>query len=203
MPRPDDTNTTTTTTTAATSDIVTLAMQLFDYTYAEAVAAINADATLKTKLNTIINSDGSTLGTNYDNVDDYYSDTYVYYVNAGYIKTNLNAGYLKVAYLARPTDEEGYPMVPDERSFIEACHWYVVMKLLYPMWMSGRVRDAVYWDAEYKWKHHMNKAYGRAMMPNADKMESFMNAWLRLYPDLHDFDSTFSKLGSKQFIYNH
>jgi hypothetical protein len=128
---------------------------------------------------------------------------YTYLISGGYIKTNLETGYLMVAYQAIPTDNDGYPMIPDNQSFMEAIYWYITMKLLYPQWVGGQVRDAVYADAKRSWNFYCKQAYGNSMMPNgADQMEAIKNTWHRLVEEFNEHDSFFSTMGEEQQIYN-
>src|SRR4030043_444867 len=125
---------------------------------------------VSTTTNTIPNSEKDTI----------FSLDYSYIVVGGYIKTNIKDGYLLVSYQAIPTDTDKYPLVPDDESFFEAIYWYINMKLTYPEWKSGRVRDAVYYDAKSSWNYYRKQAYAQAMMPNIDQLESIKNAWIRL-----------------------
>ena len=102
-----------------------------------------------------------------------------------------------------PVDAEGYPMVPDVASFHEALYWYINMKLMYPQWTAGQVRDAVYYDARRSWNFYCKQAYGDAMMPDADQMESVKNTWLRLVPSINEHSNFFSTLGEQEIVWNH
>jgi len=53
--------------------------------------------------------------------------------------TNKDNGYVKIAYKAIATDERGYPLIPDLESYKEAIYWYVVMKLNFPKYLSGKL----------------------------------------------------------------
>jgi len=126
-----------------------------------------------------------------------------YLVQGGYIKTNMASGYLMVAYQAVPTDNEGYPMIPDNQSYMEAIYWYIAMKLMYPEWAAGRVRDAVYMDAKRSWNFYCKQAYGNAMMPNgAGQLETIKNTWHRLVEEINEHDSFFTTMGQEQIIHN-
>jgi hypothetical protein len=70
------------------------------------------------------------------------------------------------------------------------------------MWRQGRLRDVVYYDSQSNWNYYCKQAYGKAMMPSVDKMESLKNKWLQFYPEINDFDYNFSTTGNKQLIYN-
>ena len=186
------------------SSYVTLAMSLYSMDYAAALAFINNEPNIRNTLTVMLNRMYPTTGISGDNLTasaDGLVD-YKYIVSDNYIRTNARTGYIMMAYQAIPTDSEGYPLVPDDVDFIEALYWYVTMKLMYPEWKLGRVRDEVYYDARRSWNFNCKKAYGHAMMPNTDQLESIKNQWLRLVPEIHEHDGGFSTLGSRQVIYN-
>lgn len=194
-------STSSTTTTVPTSDIVTLAMDLYDLTYAEAITKINDEPATRTKLNYLLGQTSPTLPKGSGDIEETTDLTYL--INNNYIKTNISTGYLMVAYQAIPTDGDGYPLVPDHASFIEALYWYITMKVLYPKWAAGQVRDAVYYDARRSWNYYSKQAYGEAMMPNQDQMESIKNSWLKLVPEINHHDSFFNTLGQEERVYDH
>lgn len=192
-------------TTPPESDIVTFTMELYDLSYADALTYLNSNPDKRVLISAMV-SDGyaKVVNVNSDIINPLMNTDDVTYVIAnGYIKLNVRTGYLMMAYQAIPTDCDGYPMIPDEISFKEAIYWYINMKLMYPKWAEGRVRDAVYYDAKRSWNYYAKQAYGDALMPNADKLESIKNAWVRLIPEIHEHSSGFSTLGQEQYYYNH
>jgi hypothetical protein len=60
-----------------------------------------------------------------------------YFIKPGWLVTNKNKGFIKLAYKAIAVDERGYPLIPDLTSYQEAIYWYVVMKLSFAKWMKG------------------------------------------------------------------
>ena len=195
----DDTTSTQFQPIVGNNEIIYTAMTLYDYTYEQALNAVNSDPDLKDKLMSLIKPDSSNAFVR--NKEDLITLDYVYYINNNYIKLNVRDGYLKVAYQAMAIDEDGYPMIPDDESFMEALYWYVRMKLLYPLWSLGNVRDRVYDDAVWNWNYYCKQAFGRAMMPSVDKLESLKNQWLQLFPEIYKFNGNFSTLGDRQIIY--
>jgi len=176
-------------------------MTLYDLTYEQALESINTDPLRRAKLNGILNFRGTSVSTGGNSASTTTDLTYV--VKGGYLKTNIESGFLMVAYQAIPTDSEGYPLIPDNASFIEAIYWYVTMKLLYPQWASGQVRDAVYADAKRSWNFYCKQAYGNSMMPNgAEQLEAIRNTWHRLVQEWGEHDTFFSTIGERQEIYN-
>lgn len=184
------------------SALVSLAMSLYSLDYSAALAYINSHSNIRSLLNSLLNQTGtqSSLSTNEDLTNT--TEDYTYLINDSYIKTNQETGYILLAYQAIPTDNEGYPMVPDDQSFLEALYWYIVMKLYYPQWKLGTVRDAVYYDARRSWNYYCKQAYGNALMPDKGQLESIKNTWLRLVPEINEYTTAFSTLGERQIIYD-
>ena len=199
---PDITNAESTVSTVAnTSDLVVLCQSLYELDYAAALAKINNEPDTRSKLTSILNIQTPTINSGVSPMATTTDLTYV--VTSNYIKTNIETGYIMMAYQAIPTDNKGYPMIPDDASFIEAIYWYIVMKLYYPQWVGGQIRDAVYYDARRSWNYFSKQAYGNALMPNTDSLESIKNSWLRLVPELNEHASGFSTLGQSQIVYRH
>lgn len=182
--------------TRNSTDLVNLAMTLYDESEADALARINNYPATRSLLISLLANGGSASegGT-------VLSTGYNYVISGGWLKLNQETGYLMVAYQAIPTDKDGYPLVPDDESFLEALYWYINMKLMYPEWKEGRIRDAVYYDARRSWNFYCKQAYGNSMMPNQDQLESIKNTWNRLIPVLDEHDTFYSSLGEQEIIY--
>jgi hypothetical protein len=186
---------------ASTSDLVILAQMLYELDYADALAKINSEPETRSKLSGILNMTTPTLPGVNNPMATTRDITYV--ITPGYIKMNVESGYIMMAYQAIPTDEKGWPLIPDDASFLEAIYWYIVMKLYYPQWVSGTIRDAVYYDARRSWNYFCKQAYGQGLMPNTDQLEMIKNSWVRLVPEIKEHTSGFSALGQEQRAYNH
>jgi hypothetical protein len=185
------------TTTVGTNSEIYLAMTIYDLTYEEASALLSSDSIKKDLMSTLL------ADKKYPTIQNQTNSTldYTYTINNSYIKTNIKTGYLMIAYATIPTDEEGYPLVPDNELFKEALYHYIVYKLLYPKWLSGQVRDRQYESAKRSWNFYRKAAYAEAMMFNADQLESLKNQNLKLYPEINDFDNFFSTSGQQQELY--
>jgi hypothetical protein len=172
-------------------------------TYDQALQLLNSDPVIRNNLSGLLNQTGKGGGYTTDpGVSFNTTDNFTYVVTNNYIKTNVRCGYIMMSYQAVPTDSDGYPMIPDDPDFMEAIYWYITMKLLYPQWKQGSVRDQVYYDARRSWNYNCKKAYGNAIMPNIDQLESIKNSWNRLVPELEEHATGFSTLGQSQIINN-
>lgn len=201
MMRGEETNSFNTDNVAGDNEIVYFTMDLLSLTYTEALAMLNNDPAFKSKINSIIVSEQCWKGKISKEDPEALSIKYV--INNSYIKLNVETGYIRMAYTARPLDEDNFPIIPDLQSFRDALYWYIVMKIYYPQWALGRVRDRVYDHAEIKWRFFSRQAYAEAMMPDIGQLESMKDQWNKLFPELYEYDSNFSHLSERQIIYNH
>ena len=130
-----------------------------------------------------------------------YEDTYI--IDDGYIKTSFVSGKICLSYMAFPTDEDCFPLVPDDISFKEALFWYIYKKLLLSFINSPETRrnGIDYSFAEQQWKYYCTQARNAANYPDIDKYESFMNQWVRLVPDLSRHDLMFEQLNMREDLY--
>lgn len=180
------------------NSIVYMAMYVYDINYETALNLVNTDPSVRERMNTLLDSDYTPA---YPQVGDTKDLTYV--INNSYIKLNVPTGYLKLAYLATPLDPEGFPIVPDDPAFMEAIYWYILMKMMYPKWLLGQMRDRQYYDIRRSWNFYCKQAYAHAMMPNLDKLESMKNQDNKLYPEMNEHANSFNTLGEQQILWNH
>ena len=127
-----------------------------------------------------------------------YEETYI--VDCDYIKTSFQSGTICLSYMAFPTDENCYPLIPDDISFKEAMFWYIYKKLLLldPKFKNNGIN---YQLAEAQWKYYCTQARNAANYPDIDRYESFMNMWVRLIPDINRHDLMFEQLNTREDLY--
>lgn len=164
----------------------------------EAIEMINTNQNLRTILSNLINQHTYNNQVNTTNP----SMSLQYSVKPGWIMCNMPDGYLKLSYSAIPTDEDGYPLIPDLTSYKEAIYWYVTMKMKYPEYLNGKMNREIFYDIKRSWNFYRNQAYAEALMPNEDGLESIKNNWNKLVPEFNDHNSFYSHTGERQIIYN-
>tara|TARA_R110002020_G_scaffold45592_3_gene130279 strand:+ start:322 stop:1206 length:885 start_codon:yes stop_codon:yes gene_type:complete len=124
-----------------------------------------------------------------------YEDTYI--IDNDYIKTSFQSGTICLSYMAFPTDEDCYPLIPDDISFKEAMFWYVYKKILLssPKFKNNGID---YSFADQQWKYYCTQARNAANYPDIDKYESFMNQWVRLIPNMNRHNVGFEQLNTRE-----
>ena len=124
-----------------------------------------------------------------------------YFIESDYIKTSFAEGTVCISYKALPTDADCYPLVPDDVSFKEAMFWYIYKKMLLGGTVDASKNGIQYDFADNKWKYYCTQARNAAVFPDIDRMESFMNQWVRLIPSINRHDHVFDELGDREDIY--
>jgi len=123
-----------------------------------------------------------------------------YYVDTDKIKTSFTSGQVCLSYMAFPTDDDCYPLVPDDISYKEAMFWYIYKKML----LGGEtpVNNGInYTFAEQQWKYYCTQARNAANYPDIDRYESYMNQWVRLIPNINRAMSGFENLGTRETLH--
>lgn len=126
-----------------------------------------------------------------------------YQLNNGFIFTDFDEGEVVFEYLANPTDENGYPMIPDNIKFIKACAAYVADKVIFKKEVQGvaihpRVSQKIEQDKHW----YIAAADSSARIPTIDEMESWKNSFLKLMPDVNAHASAFRGTGAMEKRFN-
>jgi hypothetical protein len=118
-----------------------------------------------------------------------------YVIRGNAIKVSYQTGYVCMSYKRFAVDENNWPLLPDDFSFKQAIYWYVFMKMM----EGGMTHQHIsYPKAEERWLHYAGQSADMSKMPDIAQMENFMNQWVRLIPNMSQFESGFSNLQSSE-----
>lgn len=102
-----------------------------------------------------------------------------YRINATYIETNFEDGFVELTYSGFVTDDDGFPMIPDEARYREAVTSFLIERLDYKAWRKGILPDKVYQKSSQERDWYIGAARNKANIPSIDRMESIKNMFLR------------------------
>lgn len=125
---------------------------------------------------------------------------YTFKIQGNIIYTNMREGLLDLAYKAIATDEEGYPLIPDEPSFVRALEQYIKKQWFTILFDLGKVSPAVLQNTQQEYAFYVAQAQNRMVMPDTSEMEAITNMWTRLLQRTNDFKTGFKHIGSKEFV---
>lgn len=114
---------------------------------------------------------------------------YYYYIEGDYYKFNIEEGEVELDYMALYTDDNGFPLIPDNTYLLEAIQYYVLMKLIgsgftHPVWSGSNG----YMQLKQLFEQEMSKAKGTIYYPSVEEMRSYANAYNKLMPNFHQQD---------------
>ena len=99
-------------------------------------------------------------------------------VNPNSIHVYFEEGLILIHGLTIKTDEEGYPLVPDDQAFREAIEWFIMKKLILGQkWNHPEIN---YNYANQQWHHYCQHARSQGDMPDPDEMNNLMDTVLQM-----------------------
>lgn len=120
-------------------------------------------------------------------------------IENGWFKTTFPEGNVTIRYKKLATDDEGFPLVPEEESFRSALFWYVAWKYFYLKKIDGSNADfnryhTMSLEAEQKWHWYCGQAGSEALMPDQYTLENIKRNFISLVPKIESFTKSFSDL---------
>ncbi len=128
-------------------------------------------------------------------------DSYTFDINDNYLTLSTKEGKVCMAYLAFPTDKEGFPMIPDDIKYKMACQKYLLQKIRYIDWSKdpdSRGKKALFDHDEKEWLWYVGAATSKAKLPDVSQMENLKNQLVRLIPNINEYNNFFNTLGKQQ-----
>lgn len=126
-----------------------------------------------------------------------------YKLNNNYIFTNFKEGKIRMAYLAFPTDERGYPMVPDDEVFKQAATAYVAERIGFRLLMRSKIQAGAYQLLKQERDWYVARATTKPLIPNRDKIESIKNQFRRIVSFENEHPGGYKSTSVMQTIRNH
>lgn len=102
-------------------------------------------------------------------------------LNRTFIQTSFPTGDIKVHYYGIPTDDEGFPMIPDNAFITEAIGWFIMWKMLTSGYKHKVITD---WKvAKAEWEVAYPRAQNHVNFPTPEKMQQLVDIWTTTVKD--------------------
>lgn len=144
-----------------------------------------------------------TMHEHYDKIKPTYKTDYTFSINNTYMYTSIKEGIIRMNYKAIITDEEGYPMMPSNRVFMEALEWFIKLKYYTILWEEGRLEDKRLQNTQSEYAWAVGRLETNMKKLSLSKAESFFNSFSTLVPKHNEFSKQFANTGTKEFIRRH
>lgn len=125
---------------------------------------------------------------------------FTYIVQNSNILTSKRKGFINISYKTISTDENNFPLIPDNESFKMGLEYYVLHRFLEPLWVMGKIQDKVFNYIEQKRHWYLGQAASSSIIASPDHLESVMNGLNRLIINTTAFESGYKNAGVKERI---
>ena len=105
---------------------------------------------------------------------------------------------LEIAYRAFAVDEEGYPLLPDNTSFLRGLENYIKVQWFTILFDMGKINLAVLQNAQSEYAWAAGDAYAEFSRLDLDKAETLFNSFATLLPRNNEHWKGFFTNGSKE-----
>ena len=144
------------------------------------VSPLNADTSARAGNHGCISAAGGTS-----------SNLQTYSVKRGYMYFDFEDGQVEINYKAIATDDDGYPMIPDNTQLIKAIENYVKVNHFGIKVDLGEMSAHALQRAEQDYAWYVGAAQGSLLMPDLDEMESIKSSLIRIIHATNEHDYGF------------
>ena len=123
-----------------------------------------------------------------------------YKLQGNCIFTSLKEGTVEISYRAFNTDNDGFPLIPNNGSFEEALELFIKMKQFTVQFELGKIPQQVLQHAEQQYAWAVRQAQSDLVRPSIDQLQSFTNSWNTLVQRVSQQESGFKNNGTKELI---
>lgn len=123
---------------------------------------------------------------------------FTYKIQGSIIYTSMEDGEIEISYQSIATDEEGYPLLPDNSSFTRALRLYIKKEHFTTLFDMGKIQATVLNQAlqDYAWA--VGDCQTEFNRMSLDKAESFYNSWRTLIMRDTEHRTGFINNGTKE-----
>ncbi len=115
------------------------------------------------------------------------------------IFTSFSSGKVEVAYKAIPVDEDGFPLLIDNETYLNALEAYIKVKVFTVRFDTGSMAAGILSNAqtEYAWAAHLLQS--EMTTPSVSEMESITRYINTMIKPVTHFDNGFKNLGDREY----
>ena len=125
---------------------------------------------------------------------------FTYRVKGDIIFTSTKSIDLLVSYLAIPTDDYGFPLIPENAAYIRALELYIQKRYFTILFNNGKINQNVLANTQQEYAFYVGQAQSDLIRPSLDQMESIKNMWTTLIPKVHKHADGFKTVNNPEVL---
>lgn len=135
-----------------------------------------------------------------DNFNNCPHNTHTFKTQGRIIYTSFKEGNVDISYKAMLVDEEGYPLLPDEPTFLRALELYIKKQWFTILFDMNKISPAVLQNTQQEYAFAVGACNNTFIIPSVSEMESIKNMWNQLIPRFNEFKTGFKFQGSQEHL---
>lgn len=119
------------------------------------------------------------------------------------IFTSFPEGMVEIAYKAIPVDEDGFPLLIDNETYLNALEAYIKKQVFTVKFDTGKVAAGVLSNVQtdYAWAAHLLQT--EMQTPSVSEVEAMTRYLNTMIKPVRSFDNHFKNLGNREYIRRH
>lgn len=123
-----------------------------------------------------------------------------YKIQGNIIFTSNKCGKIEMSYMSIPVDKDGYPMIPDNSSYIRALKAFIKKEWFTILFDLGKININVLQNSQQEYAWAAGDCQTEFNRLTIDKAESFYNMWSQMIIRANDHKKHFKSTGSKELL---
>ena len=117
------------------------------------------------------------------------------------IYTSFPEGVVELAYKAIPIDEDGYPLLVDDETYLAALEAYIKVKVFTIKFDTGKLAAPILQNAQTEYAWLSAQLMDTMTIPSVSEMESISRMWNNLIDNRHEFEHQFNQFSRNEVQY--
>lgn len=119
------------------------------------------------------------------------------------IFTSFPNGKVEIAYKSIPVDDDGFPLLIDNETYLNALEAYIKMKVFTILYDEGKIQGGVLSNAQSDYAWAARQVEMEFTMPSMSEMESLTRMLNTMIKPVSQFDQGFKHLGDREYLRRH
>lgn len=126
-----------------------------------------------------------------------------YKLQGNCIFTSVKEGTIEIAYRAMAVDKEGFPLIPENSSFIRALELYIKKQCFTVLFDLGKIPGQVLQNVQQEYAWAVGQAKTDLLNPSIDQLQALTNSWCTLIQRTTEHSRGFKDNGTQESIRLH
>lgn len=116
------------------------------------------------------------------------------------IVTSFKEGDVEISYLAIPVDEDGFPLIIDNATFLKALELYIKKEVFTILFDMNKISPAVLQNTQQQYAWLAGQLTSEFTIPSISELEAIKNSWCTLLQRSNEFQKAFKEDGSLEHV---